>query len=216
MSYHTSMRVVGPVVVVIAALALGACGSMTTYGTGTTAAAQTYKDISGIVALGNSTRGEKPIDYSKRVPIVEPPPSAVLPEPGSGGTGAVVSNWPKDPDEERKRQDAVVAGLIEDGKTPRFTLPETVDKAPRKKHHDDLTLTEKYLAGKQNVGEQKKLFASAKLAKSGSFDKNGNPVRRYLTEPPVDYREPDPESSVEITEKPKKKNRFKFPDLWPF
>ena len=62
---------------------------------------------------------------------------------------------------------------------------------------------------------QKKLFADMKLAKSGSVDANGNPVRRYLTEPPADYRVPDPEAPTEITEK-KKKTGFKWPDLWPF
>ena len=48
------------------------------------------------------------------------------------------------------------------------------------------------------------------------LDDDGKPIRRYLTEPPVVYLDPDPESPVIITEKPKKKNRFNWPDIWPF
>ena len=54
------------------------------------------------------------------------------------------------------------------------------------------------------------------MGRGASLDEDGKPIRRYLTEPRVVYLDPDPESSVIITEKPKKKNRFNWPDLWPF
>ena len=219
MSSLPSMKVLAPAVAVVAALMLGACSSMTTYGTGTTAAAQTLEDIGGILSLGSKNDGEGPIDYSQRAPIVEPPVAAGLPTPGSAATVALANDWPTDPDEELKRQKALIAELIEAGETPKFSLPAgTEPVAPvrsRRPHVDDMTLTEKFLSGKGNTAEQKKLFADAKLAKTGSVDQAGNPVRRYLTEPPVVYREPDPLSPVIITEKPKK-SKIKWPDLWPF
>jgi hypothetical protein len=210
-----------------AAFALGGCGSMTTYGTGTTAAKQTVEDITGILALGGSKKDKDPIDYEPRPPIVEPP-TATLPPPGSGTSATTVAgNWPVDPDEERKRIDALVKERQEAGQSLKFTVPEGADKGnvnltdPLARTDDDRQnqaskLFQSKVNGSYDTDEAKKLMANAKNAKIGSFDENGNPVRRYLTEPPAPYREPDPESSVEITEKPKKKNGFKLPDLWPF
>ena len=219
MSNISSIKVLAPAAAVVAALMLGGCASMTTYGTGKTAAAQTMQDITGILSLGGGKDDQAPIDYSQRAPIVEPPVAAGLPTPGSAGTAALASNWPTDPDEELKRQKDVIDELLAAGETPKFSLPagtEPVSTARiRRVHHDDMTLTEKFLRGSGNTEEQKKLFADAKLAESGSFDQDGNPIRRYLTEPPVVYLEPDPTSPVVITEKPKT-GKFNWPDLWPF
>ena len=52
----------------------------------------------------------------------------------------------------------------------------------------------------------KKLFAEAKGI---AVDENGQPVRRYLSDPPSEYRVPDPTAPVVITDKPKKK-KFKW------
>jgi hypothetical protein len=213
-----------PSVLVGAALMLGACSSMTTYGTGTTAAAQTFQDVTGIVSLGGKKKGEKQIDYEPRPPIVEPP-ETTLPPPGSDSSAEVAANWPVDPDEERKRMDAVIKEKQAAGESLKFTVPEeeSVSSNPnaRSPGEDWKMSPEKILRQKMrgtgpNAEDQKKLFADAKHGKVGSFDENGNPVRRYLTEPPAEYREPDAESSVEIAEKPNKKKGFKWPDLWPF
>lgn len=209
-----------------AAFALGGCGSMTTYGTGTTAAQQTVEDITGILAIGGSNKGEDPIDYEPRPPIVEPP-TATLPPPGSDTSATVAGNWPVDPDEERERIDALVKERQEAGQSLKFTVPEGTNKGnvnptdPLARSDDDRGLQAQKLFkakvnGSYDTEEAQQLMANAKNAKIGSFDENGNPVRRYLTEPPAPYREPDPESPVKVTEKPKKKNGLKLPDLWPF
>jgi hypothetical protein len=215
-----------PLLLLGAAFALGACGSMTTYGTGTTVAKQTVEDITGILALGGSKDGEEAINYEPRPPIVEPPVAA-LPPPGSDPSATVASNWPVDPDEERKRVDALVEERQEAGESLKFTVPEAADSGnynpddPLARTNDDRQLQAQELfqakvTGAYDPEDAKKLMANAKNAKIGSFDENGNPVRRYLTEPPATYREPDPESPVDVTEKPKKKNGFNWPDLWPF
>lgn len=205
---------------------LGACSS-TTYGTGTSAAKQTIQDVTGILSFGKK-KGED-IAYEPRPPIVEPP-AATLPPPGSDPSAVVAGNWPVDPDEERKRIDNLVKERREAGQSLKFTVPEeeptgpVVVSATERSDDDRRSMSpEKAMRirdtvrGKGPSGEdQRKLFADAKLARIGSFDENGNPVRRYLTEPPAEYREPDLESPIEITEKPKKKKRFKLPDLWPF
>ncbi|MEO8667725.1 MAG: hypothetical protein ABI399_04360 [Bauldia sp.] len=181
------------------ALSLAGCGSAMTYGTGTTPGVQTVEDIAGIVSL--SGKKKDPIDYSPRAPIVAPPSTAALPPPGSR-TYASAENWPKDPDELRrtmvKRQEDAsrYGGTYE---APKFATPVSQGggAAPQRK------LTN---------AEIKKAFADARSNKAGSVDAEGRPVRKYLTEPPASYREPDPNSPVDVTEKPKKKKK----SWWPF
>jgi hypothetical protein len=222
MSDFRSLSVLGPAFVIGAAALLGACGSMTTYGTGKSAAAQTFEDLGGVLALGGTKNNEEPIDYSPRAPIVEPPAvAAALPPPGGETVVATAGDWPKDPDEEFKKLQKKVEELAESGQTPKFTLPEgaepiAVSNAPKRIGPDDRTSVEKLRdEAKVDNKKQKEMFADAKMAKTGSFDKEGRPIRRYLTEPPVVYREPDPESPVVITQKPKK-GKWAWPDLWPF
>lgn len=198
---------------------LGACSS-TTYGTGTTPAAQTVEDISGILAMGGKKSGQEPVVYAPRAPIVEPPAKS-LPPPGSISTASLGGDWPTDPDEERKRLEALVDERTAAGQSLKFSVPKEGGRTRPDLTRDREGLsTQKILREKmrdsQAGSERKKIFADAKQAKIGSFDENGNPVRRYLTEPPAEYREADPDSPVEITEKPKKRKKFKWPDLWPF
>lgn len=219
MPIHSPTKALGPALVIVIAVVLGACSS-TTYGTGTTPAAQTVEDLSGILAMGGKKAGEEPVVYAPRAPIVEPPATS-LPPPGSVSTAALTSDWPTDPDEERKRLDTLVDERTAAGQSLKFSVPKEGGRTrPDMTKDSDRPFSQQVLKeqmrGSQLTPEQKKIFADAKQAKIGSFDENGNPVRRYLTEPPVEYREPDPESPVEISEKPKKKNKFKWPDLWPF
>jgi len=235
MAQFPSATVLTPALLVGAALTLSACGQ-TTYGTGTTAGAQTLKDVTGILSLGGRKEGPA-IDYEERAPIVEPPVAA-LPPPGSGdpsvaaalpppGSGepsvAAGADWPVDPDEERKRVQALVKARADAGETLKFTPPPAPGKKEKSYASDnsDKSAREKYfderMASKKNPKDIKQEFAKAKMAKVGSFDENGNPVRQYLIEPPVNYREPDLESEVGVSDAPKKKKKkFKFPDLWPF
>lgn len=221
MPKRLSLTVFGPLVVVAAPLALSACNTPT-YGTGTSAAAQTLKDVSGIITFGSSNSDKEPIDYKPRAPIVEPPVAA-LPPPGSPPTATATNNWPVDPDEEKKRIDALVQEAAATGKPLKFDAPD-VDRSTkpkpssRSRRQDSraLQVLDKTRNDKNNP-EAQKILADAKALKTGAFDETGAPVRQYLVDPPATYREPDPESPVEITEKPKKKKKgFHMPDLWPF
>jgi hypothetical protein len=210
------------------AATLAGCGSAMTYGTGKSPGVQTVEDIAGIVSLG--AKKKEQVDYTPRAPIVAPPTMEVLPPPGSGGQVSAVTaaNWPNDPDEEKKRikQQRAEAELYKGAPglasptttNPNFKLPKRDDveyPAANEGIHSNAGLpsdNKNYRANK----EIKKMFADARGGKGGSFDADGHPVRKYLTEPPVTYREPDPDSPVEVTEKPKKKKKFHLKDLWPF
>jgi hypothetical protein len=194
---------------------------MTTYGTGKTAAVQTVEDITGILSVGGKKDKEQ-IAYEPRPPIVEPPTgTASLPPPGSDTTVALASDWPNDPDEAAKRYQKLAQERAAAGESVNFTLPEealekTRDPRPNDNRSFAAKLRDDKATSSLDPEAQKKIFADAKMGRSGSFDQEGKPVRRYLTEPPVVYREPDPEAPVVITEKPQKKGKWAWPDLWPF
>ncbi len=174
---------------ILAALALGGCG--TTYGTGVSPGAQTLKDITGIVSLGGADKGP-PIDYEPRPGIVAPPTTAApLPKPGTAETA---TNWPRDQDEMARQQKLAAANQRPDESNvvvdPGFRLP----KQPVQ-HYEEPSLDQELLGltGKKRE-ETRTLMARAKAGAGGQVDAEGNPVRTTLTEPPAEYRVPDPNS----------------------
>jgi hypothetical protein len=216
-----ALRAIG---VVSVGFALAGCNSMT-YGTGTSPAVQTIEDVAGIVSLSGSRKKEE-IDYSPRAPIVAPPSVAALPPPGERPATALAANWPQDPDETRralkKKQadDALYQGATLDRTGGGNVNPDIDIDVPEAKEYPAVPPRGGYGPGYNESGkskaEVKKMFADARGSKAGSYDETGRPVRKYLTEPPATYREPDPNSPVEITEKPKKKGKFSLKGLWPF
>ncbi len=196
-------------------LALGACTN--TYGTGTPAGMQTLQDLAGIADLGGPQKD--PIDYKARPKLVAPPPGTPLPVPGSDKT-TVASNWPTDPDAQLKQFKADVAAREAACKKDNtlqacqanFTLPP--QPAPTE---PPILKTQEMLQdpasqgpmSSEKIAATKKLFADAHGLIA--VDANGNPVRRYLTDPPSDYRVPDPNAPVEFDNKPAVKKVWKWP-----
>lgn len=205
------------------AIWLAGCGSSMTYGTGKSPGLQTVEDLAGIVAL--SGKKQEPIDYAPRPAVVAPPSTASLPPPGDREQTAVAANWPQDPDEFRRKMKAKREagsspigpgfGQAQSANDPKFSLPDR--DTPDESGVDNRVAPGYHPKTEVNPTQAKKLFADARRARSGSVDANGNPVRKYLTEPPVEYREPDPTAPTEIAanDKPKKK-KFSWSNLWPF
>lgn len=198
-----------------AALALAGCNSVT-YGTGTTPAMQTLKDVTGIVDIKPA---EQPnIAYAPRPKVVAPPPdaAATLPPPGSdvansdGAAGPLPADWPKDPDKEYAKFKADVAAREKAGKPlPKITVvpgtPPPGDPAISNPTGRPLT--------KEEQDKVRKAMAEAKGLVA--VDENGNPVRRYLSDPPSAYLAADPESTVDVNAIPDKKKKKKK-GWWPF
>lgn len=180
------------------ALALGAC-SGTTYGTGVSPGRQTVNDITGLVSLGSGGNKE-PIEYAPRAAIVVPPPNAALPKPGEG---EVAGDWPVDPDEARKAKLAAAGSKQQTDEEilsdPGFRLPKSnsVDYQDHSKDPNSAEIQMRQM--KEQRGEAEKLFAKANGASGGDVDANGNPVRTTLSEPPAEYRVPDPSAPEEFT-----------------
>ncbi len=199
------------VLVVGSAFVLAACTG-TTYGTGRSAGVQVVKDITGLDAAGAK---KKPIDYSPRPPVVAPPVAGALPPPGAASQTAVAADWPTDPDQlvsEFKEQVAAREARQRDGDSvaladPNFTLPAgaTPTGLP---HGSDGTAAEGSLVSKEEEARIRKAFAAARGTGGFAVDAQGQPVRRYLTDPPAEYRLPDPEAAAAVECTPRK---LRFP-----
>ncbi len=202
------------------AMGLAAC-DQTTYGTGTPVGMQTIQDLAGIADLGPSKQG--PIKYTARPGLVPPPPGTPLPPPGSDQQ-AVASDWPTDPDAQAARlkqetaaREKFCADYVNKNRPecldPGFRLPSSA-QADASRQPSPTLLNMNVDPAKAALGTPEqdalatKLFAKAKGAVA--VDENGNPVRRYLADPPVSYREPDPTAPVVFDKKPAKK-KWRWP-----
>jgi hypothetical protein len=195
-----------PAGALVAATLAGCTG--TTYGTGVSQEEQTLKDVMSIAALGSEKK--PPIDYKPRGGIVAPPNNN-LPVPGSAPdqTASIADdpNWPKDPDEAKRKQAEAEAAAPVGQAPPNFILPKGQTSYSVAAANQTQTTAEKRAAGR-------KAWLELHKGKAGSYDANGNPTRKYLTEPPVSYREPDP--TQPMTEPPKAKVKWDLSKLWPF
>jgi hypothetical protein len=85
------------------------------------------KIIDGIMhGLGATNMENSGIDYRERSPLVVPP-KLDLPAPQSAKQEASVPNWPKDPDEARRK--AMIAKRKKDKKDTRDAVAKSIDEA---------------------------------------------------------------------------------------
>ena len=92
------------------------------------------KLIEGIMAgIGGTNMDNRGIEYRERSPLVVPP-KLDLPPPAAASNEVKAPNWPKDPDEARRK--AAIAARKKDNKDPReasrVLMPSELDKrAPK-------------------------------------------------------------------------------------
>lgn len=147
------------------ALALSGCMSSPTYGTGKTANEQLIEDLTGVLSLAPKERPR--IEYNPRPELVTPETTAVLPPPQDSVTTASNSAWPESPEErrERLRQEAT-----ENQDNPTYRSPIVADVAGG--------------SARQLTPQEQRAEFKRRLALQNAVD----PTRRYLSEPPVEYR----------------------------
>ena len=110
-----------------------------------------------------------------------------------------MADWPDDPDVRAREQKLANANKpSESGNAlvdPGFRLPKSQVQVDQMQ---DQNIDDEIFSLTGNKTEQRKLFATAKGGAAGKVDENGNPVRTALTEPPADYRVPDPTAPEEF------------------
>jgi hypothetical protein len=191
---------------------LAGCSSLTTYGTGVDPGTQTLRDVAGLIDF-SPNRKEK-IEYQERAGIVAPPNSA-LPQPEADSQ--VAANFPVDPEVRRRQiqQQADEARANGDlvAYDPYFVAaerkPNEASTGITCDESDPICMYRKVQAAKDTL-------KPGTDGRTGSVDENGAPVRKFLVEPPDEYRQPSPDAPVEITEERQKETGGLLSRLWPF
>src|SRR5450432_367791 len=135
------------------------------------------KIIEGIMAgIGGTNMENKGIDYRERSPLVVPP-KIDLPPPAAASADVKAPNWPKDPDEARRK--AAIAARKKDNKDPaearRLLTPSELNKG-------------KVAASARTNNDPVQPGAT----KSETAPFKGEPTRDSLTQPPTGYQTPSP------------------------
>ncbi|MND46685.1 hypothetical protein D3C80_375630 [compost metagenome] len=192
------MKIEGRVLVLmtaVAGLALSGCVSSPTYGTDKTANAQLLDDVSNMASFGQGKKKDR-IDYKPRPDLVRPGEGdkGVLPVPQESLASAGDPSWPESPEQRRKRlRDEITANRD----NPNFVSPVEQDVpvasnvraslpsgASRREDYESRTPT----FDPAKVAELKKQRAEQTQGTSTN--------RRYLSEPPLGYRQPASTAAV--------------------
>jgi hypothetical protein len=157
------------------------------------------KIIEGIMkGIGGTNMENTGIDYRERSPLVVPP-KIDLPPPASTAEAKAPANWPKDPDEARRK--AAVAARKKVNKDPveasRILTPSELNvgktAGPARTNDDPVT------PGVSNVNP---ILSPSQLGYSGGFsgmfggsktetkEFKGEPTRDSLVQPPAGYQTP--------------------------
>lgn len=169
-------------------LALASCQSPT-YGTGKSAMEQLADDVGNSVALGGDPAPK--VNYAARPALVVPPNARgqQLAQPQQSVSNREVNSaWLESPEETRER---LRAEADANENNPNYRSPLLAGNGT----NGQLTETQKWEA-----------FRKAKQeAKGGNVV--GNQQRRFLTDPPVEYRSAAPEELTDLGEPESKKER---------
>jgi hypothetical protein len=147
--------------------------------------------------VGGTNMENRGIDYRERSPLVVPP-KIDLPPPGAAAAEAKVPNWPKDPDEARRK--AAIAARKKASKDPvqsaRTLLPSELDvkKTGPSTGGDsrDRPGGNPVMLSPSQLGYDGGLLGMFKGNKTESAEFKGEPTRESLTQPPVGYQTPSP------------------------
>ena len=150
--------------------------------------------------LGGTNMESKGIEYRERSPLVVPP-KLDLPRPAGSSAAANAPNWPKDPDEARRK--AAIAARKKDNKDPtlsaRTLTPSELNvgrtAAPARTNNDPIqpgTTNNAPQLSPSQLGYEGGLFGMFKGNKSESAEFKGEPPRQSLVEPPAGYQTPSP------------------------
>jgi len=162
------------------------------------------KVIEGVMhGLGATNMENKGIDYRERSPLVVPP-KLDLPPPQDQPREAKVPNWPKDPDEARRK--AAIAARKKDNKDPmyqsRILSPDELNKGRTAPSSSGTVTPDSVVPGGEpgqtailspsQLGFDGKVFNMFKGNTAEVTQFKQEPPRDSLTQPPAGYQTPSP------------------------
>ncbi len=189
-----------------------------TYGTGVSQGEQLFNDLDGIVSLGSSNRSR--VDYSPRPELVKPQTIGQLPPPRDAVADA---NMPESPEMRRGRlraaapdRDGVMPVAFARSAKEGMEVEQPTATFRSQREEDNSWLSPSQMAGQRTAAQTQR-----------SVGRQGSPTeRRYLSEPPLTYRQPAttaPVGDTGISEEAKERRAkgtstlgSKLGGLWPF
>jgi hypothetical protein len=159
------------------------------------------KVIEGIMAgIGGTNMENKGIDYRERSPLVVPP-KIDLPPPAAAAADVKTPNWPKDPDDARRK--AAIAARKKENKDPREAsrlltpseLAAGKTAAPARGSSDPIQPGNSYnnpILSPSQLGYNGSFSGLFGGSKSETAPFKGEPTRDSLTQPPSGYQTPSP------------------------
>jgi hypothetical protein len=162
------------------------------------------KIIEGIMrGLGGTNMDNTGIDYRERSPLVVPPKLDLPPPAAAAEAKAPAPNWPKDPDEARRK--AAIAARKKENKDPveasRILTPSELN-AGRTASKSDPRGSDSLQPGgdpgahailsPSQLGYEGGFMGMFKGNKAEIADFKGEPTRDALTQPPAGYQTPSP------------------------
>jgi hypothetical protein len=168
-------------VLAVAIASLSGCMGSPTYGTDKPADRQLLEDITGVLSL--APKNDQRIEYKPRPELVKPASLTTLPPPQDSVITASNPDWPESPEQRRAR---VRAEATANRDNLDFS-PEVVDTrtgtAPAVTRNARGDVVDTFNGnGKQTREEFNRRIAENKQGSATS--------RRYLSEPPTEYRKP--------------------------
>jgi hypothetical protein len=189
---------------VASGLLASGCMSSPTYGTDKTATEQLVGDVTGILSLAPKNRNQ--VEYKPRPELVKPESTVVLPPPQEGVAVASNEAWPESPEQRRA---AARAYATENRDKPGFepaivgdvNAPSSATQVPLGVSN---RMAESGIIQGRNAKKEREEFNKALAEKN-----QGSPTsRKYLSEPPLDYRTPAQTAAVgDVGEDELKKQR---------
>jgi hypothetical protein len=208
MSGRIGARAILVAPLVVSGLLASGCMSSPTYGTGTTQTKQLTTDVTGMLSL--KPKRAFASNYAPRPELVKPAtPTTELPPPQESIVTASADQWPESPEKRRAR-------IRADATENRDKLgwePEVVNDISSESESTPTKLGASVRGQDSQVakaGEAEDLSKKGALFKKKLAEgKQGSPtVRRTLTEPPLEYRQPAPTAATdELGEDEYKKQR---------
>ena len=167
------------------------------------------KIIEGFMkGIGATNMDNSSIDYRERSPLVVPP-KLDLPPPASAANEKTAPNWPKDPDEARRK--AAIAARKKEKKDPRALTMESIDSARpvmpselnahRTKPGSDVRNSDSLKPGDaagtpllmpSQLGYEGGFMGLFKGKETESAEFKQEPARESLVQPPPGYQTPSP------------------------
>lgn len=172
--------------VAVSALALSGCTGPT-YGTGKPTEQQLMEDLTGILSLG--PREKQQIDYSPRPGLVKPPSMEVLPPPQESVAASQNPAWPESP-EQRLARIRAEATANQDNPLYRPEIVRDVEPSGRQQAEFVMEPSRQLLVPSSSANskaQREELLRRRQEASQGSAT-----TRRYLSDPPVELRQPVP------------------------